>query len=66
MPSVYVCQDSPAPADPASCAVWQVQPFEPSPFALSVEQAQGIAVSILGVWAVAWVCRVIARIINQL
>lgn len=66
MAAVYVCTDTPPPALPADCVAWQAQPFEPSPFSLSVEQAQGLAVSILGVWAIAWVFRVIARLINQL
>lgn len=62
----FVCIDSPAPATPAECLTWRAEPWEPSPFALTVEQAHSIAVPTLALWALAWVVRVCARLLKNL
>jgi len=66
MPAVYVCQDSPAPALPADCVTWAAQDYMPNPFYLDVEPAVEVSVAILTLWALAWVFRQCARLINNL
>lgn len=66
MSSVYVCEDQPSPVDPSACVVWVAQPYQPSPFALTLPEAQSIGLAILGVWAVAFGIRVLARLVREL
>lgn len=55
----------PQPADPTSCALVLAAPAEVnSPFAMSVVDATTIGVSILGLWAGAWVFRVLGRTLS--
>lgn len=66
MATVFVCADEPAPAVPGSCVTWVAQPYEPSPWSLSLADAQSIGWAICAVWAAAWCFRALARSLNQL
>lgn len=63
--NVYACGDEPAPPLPADCTGWVLVPYEPSPFALDLPAAQSLSVAIIGVWALAWLFRTLARAVRE-
>lgn len=65
MSSVFVCEDNPAPSNPAGCTTWTAEPHTPSPFSMSVEAATEIGTAILLVWVTAWAFRTLARFLRD-
>lgn len=65
MSTVFVCADAPPPEVPTSCSSWIAEPYEPSPWSLSVSDAQSIGASIAVLWATAWVIRTLARFLKE-
>jgi len=64
----FECVAPAAPVDPSECTSWAAHEFDANvnPFALSVSDANALVVPILALWALAWVFRQCARLINNL
>ena len=65
MSTEFHCVDDPPAASPGDCVTWEAVEVQPAFTDLDVAGAQSLAVAILGVWAVAWAFRVLARFVRD-